>query len=104
MRITGPSKTTGSLMVNILNEHETLWCAPISSPQGQAPGFPHGWLKVSSSNGYPHYDWVGHSGRVHWKMKCWEGHPPEHYSGLRRLNLGVLMGSGLRLWVLSHPL
>ena len=26
--------------------------------QGQVPRFQHGWLKISNSLGYPHYDWV----------------------------------------------
>jgi hypothetical protein len=29
-------------------------------PQGPAPRFRHGWFNISSSPGYPHYDWVGH--------------------------------------------
>jgi hypothetical protein len=30
--------------------------------QGQIPRLPHSWQKISSSCGYPHYDWVDHSG------------------------------------------
>lgn len=37
------------------------------SPQWQTPRFPHGWLKTFGSTIYSHYDWVGCTGRVHWK-------------------------------------
>jgi hypothetical protein len=40
-------------------------------PQGQVPRFPHGWLKLSGSTGYPHVDWVDHRwGRVHRKSSA----------------------------------
>jgi hypothetical protein len=34
-------------------------------PHGQAPWFPHGWLKMSGSPGYPTYDWVDHRWWMH---------------------------------------
>ena len=37
-------------------------------------------------------------GRMQPEIKCYEGHPPEYYSGLRRLNLRVSIGSRLRSW------
>ena len=33
------------------------------------------------------------------EIKSYEGHPSEYYPGLRRLNLGITMGSGLRPWI-----
>ena len=47
-----------------LEQAQTSWFAPIIF-QGQASRFPLGWYKISSLIGYPHYDWVDHSGRVH---------------------------------------
>ena len=35
-------------------------------PQGQAPRFPHDWLKISNLPKYPYFDWVHHK---------WEGAP-----------------------------
>ena len=42
-----------------------------SLPQGEAPTFPHGWLKMSEVHPYtPIMIRLGHSGRVHQKVKC----------------------------------
>ena len=54
----GPPKTTASF------QRWTPWThvdkpTGVYLPQGQAPRFPDGWLKMSGSLGYPHYDWVG---------------------------------------------
>ena len=47
--------------VNTLNETSVDKVACIYLPQGQAPRFPHGWLKIFNSLGYiPHYDLVDH--------------------------------------------
>ena len=41
-------------------------------PQGPAPRFPHGWLKVSSSPKYPLYDWMDTPTMVEYalQIKC----------------------------------
>ena len=56
-KIRGPLKTTASF------QKWTPWtCADkrahIYLPNGQVLRFQHGWLKISNSHGYPHYDWV----------------------------------------------
>ena len=37
--------------------------------------------------------------KLHPEIKCYEGDLSVYYSGITRLNLGVLMGSRVRLWV-----
>ena len=48
---------------------------PHLSPQGQAPRFPHDWLKLSGARTWPCYDWMDHSGRMHQELTAKEGHP-----------------------------
>ena len=42
-----------------LDQAQTRWLSP-HLPQGQAPRFSHGWLKISSLLRYSRYDWVDH--------------------------------------------
>ena len=63
MRSMGLSKTVTSLSkVNTLSGHILLHQVP---SQEQAPRFSHSQLKMYGSPKFPHYDWVGHSCRVH---------------------------------------
>ena len=71
---------------------------PLILPKGQAPRFPHGWLKISSSPGYPIMTGVDHGGRVQWKSSAGRS----LIQALFRTwwnNLEVPMGSGVRPWV-----
>ena len=59
MRIRGPPKTTASF------KRWTPWTVLDKStctyiPQGLAPRFPDGWLKISGSPKYPHHDCMDH--------------------------------------------
>ena len=72
-----------------------------SLPQGHG-----GWLKISISAGYLHYDWIYHNNSVHWKSSSRKVMHPSNIPPLGALNLNVPMGSWPRPWVqgLSHPL
>jgi hypothetical protein len=58
--------------------------------QGQAPTFPHAWLKISSSHEYPHHGRVCIANQVLRKVTRLSTIP-----SLRRLDLGVSRESGL---------
>ena len=54
-RIRGASRNTASLERMDADKLVLTYV-----PHGQAPRFPHGWLKISGSPGYPTYDRVDH--------------------------------------------
>ena len=54
------------ILSKVNSEHQAC---PHLIPQGQAPRFPDGCLKISGSPRYFPYDWVDHSGRVHPKSR-----------------------------------
>lgn len=68
--------------------------ADTNLPPGQAPRFPHNWLKYSILPNLPiMIAWI-RSGRVH-HIKCEESRPSVYFSNLRQLNLIVPLESML---------
>jgi hypothetical protein len=65
--------------VNALNRSGQAGWHLYSFPKGKSPKFPHGWLRISKSPRYPHYDlggllvvgWMGNQVFSLWGRNAW---------------------------------
>ena len=68
-RIRGPGRLLSPVKVNSLKGHRQAGLHA-SLSQGQTPRYPHVWLKVSGSPGYPCYDRVDHKWQGALDIEC----------------------------------
>ena len=99
MGITGSRDYCLLLKVKTINRRRQA-SLHLSPPKGEPRRFPHGWLKIYSSPGCPHYRSGPMGGRVHQKSSVRKVTHPSTIPALGgRLNFIVPMGSALRPWV-----